>query len=157
MQVYEYSQLGREELAAVVARPRIDFASIMQTVAPIVEDVRLRGDEAVRDYTRRFDGVELDVVCTPIEVGRRARREGRAWVSVWVGGKGGIRRRACRLHFGVVGPGSVTATEQARRRFLRPRLRSSTLQGTPSTVASPQAAPHKPLPSPTHPQCNATR
>ena len=30
-----------------------------ETVARILDDVALRGDEAVREYTRRFDGVEL--------------------------------------------------------------------------------------------------
>jgi histidinol dehydrogenase len=68
MQVYQYSQLSPEELAAVISRPRIDFSSILKTVEPIIEDVRRRGDAAVREYTRRFDGVELDAVCTPIEV-----------------------------------------------------------------------------------------
>lgn len=37
-------------------------------VKPIVEDVRARGDEAVREYTRRFDRVELSSVCVPIDV-----------------------------------------------------------------------------------------
>jgi histidinol dehydrogenase len=30
-----------------------------ETVAGILDDVRLRGDDAVREYTRRFDGVDL--------------------------------------------------------------------------------------------------
>ncbi len=30
-----------------------------ETVAAILEDVLARGDEAVREYTRRFDGVDL--------------------------------------------------------------------------------------------------
>lgn len=37
-------------------------------VEPIVEDVRARGDAAVREYTQRFEQVDLDVVCIPIEV-----------------------------------------------------------------------------------------
>lgn len=37
-------------------------------VSPIVEDVRARGDAAVRDYTAKFDRVQLDAVCVPIEV-----------------------------------------------------------------------------------------
>ncbi len=40
-------------------------------VAPIVEDVRSRGDEAVREYTAKFDRVQLDAVCVPIEVRSR--------------------------------------------------------------------------------------
>lgn len=37
-------------------------------VAPIVDDVRRRGDAAVKDYTARFDRVGLSSVCVPIEV-----------------------------------------------------------------------------------------
>jgi len=33
-----------------------------------VEDVRKRGDAAVREFTTKFDRVELDSVCIPIEV-----------------------------------------------------------------------------------------
>ena len=37
-------------------------------VTPIVESVRSRGDEAVKEYTAKFDRVQLDTVCVPIEV-----------------------------------------------------------------------------------------
>jgi histidinol dehydrogenase len=33
---------------------------LMGYVEPIIEDVRRRGDEAVREYTRRFDGVDVE-------------------------------------------------------------------------------------------------
>lgn len=44
----------------------IDFEKAEKTVAEILKDVRLRGDDAVRDYTFKFDG------CMPeaFEVGR---------------------------------------------------------------------------------------
>lgn len=37
-------------------------------VSPIVENVRANGDAAVREYTAKFDRVNLDSVCVPIEV-----------------------------------------------------------------------------------------
>lgn len=37
-------------------------------VEPIIEDVRVRGDEAVREYTLKFDHANPAAVCTPIEV-----------------------------------------------------------------------------------------
>jgi len=37
-------------------------------VAPIVDDVRIRGDVSVRELTKKFDKVDLDAVCVPIEV-----------------------------------------------------------------------------------------
>lgn len=36
-----------------------DTAELRDTVASIIADVRARGDEALRDFSRRFDGVEL--------------------------------------------------------------------------------------------------
>ena len=35
-------------------------------VEPIVNDVRTRGDAAVREYTAKFDKAQLDAVCVPI-------------------------------------------------------------------------------------------
>ena len=48
-----------------------------------MEDVRARGDAAVREYTAKFDRVQMEAVCTPIEVRRHgaARLPGSAWVS----------------------------------------------------------------------------
>jgi len=37
-------------------------------VSPIVDAVRHQGDAAVREYTAKFDRVNLDIVCSPIEV-----------------------------------------------------------------------------------------
>ena len=38
-------------------------------VAPIVDEVRARGDAAVRDFTAKFDRVQSSAaVCVPIEV-----------------------------------------------------------------------------------------
>lgn len=33
-----------------------------------MEDVRIRGDAAVRNFTEKFDKVQLTSVCVPIEV-----------------------------------------------------------------------------------------
>lgn len=37
-------------------------------VQPIVQAVMSRGDAAVKQYTEKFDHVQLDTVCSPIEV-----------------------------------------------------------------------------------------
>jgi histidinol dehydrogenase len=47
------------ELAALLPRAALDVAAAVEQVRPICEDVRVRGDAAVREYTARFDGVEL--------------------------------------------------------------------------------------------------
>ena len=33
---------------------------VIANVSRIIDDVRKRGDEAVREYTKRFDGLDLD-------------------------------------------------------------------------------------------------
>ncbi len=49
------------ELARLLPRAALDIAAAVDQVRPVCEDVRLRGDAAVRDYTARFDGVDLAV------------------------------------------------------------------------------------------------
>ncbi len=48
-----------EALDPWLPRRRGSDAATRDAVAAILEDVLLRGDEAVREYTRRFDGVDL--------------------------------------------------------------------------------------------------
>ncbi|KAL5578122.1 hypothetical protein UlMin_019821 [Ulmus minor] len=60
MKSYKLSELNSSEVESLKSRPRIDFSSIFSTVNPIVDDVRKRGDEAVKEYTAKFDKVELD-------------------------------------------------------------------------------------------------
>ncbi|KAJ6297703.1 hypothetical protein OIU76_018921 [Salix suchowensis] len=62
MKSYRLSELNNSEVESLKARPRIDFSSIFGIVNPIVDDVRQRGDAAVKDYTSRFDKVKLDKI-----------------------------------------------------------------------------------------------
>lgn len=59
---YRLSDLNAAERKALQARPRIDFSSIFDTVGPIVNNVRTGGDEAVREYTSKFDKVRLEKI-----------------------------------------------------------------------------------------------
>ncbi|PYT03602.1 MAG: histidinol dehydrogenase, partial [Acidobacteria bacterium] len=49
----------RAKLARIKGRSVAADADLLSVVAEIVEDVRLRGDAALLDYTARFDGVRL--------------------------------------------------------------------------------------------------
>lgn len=52
---------GENELfRKLVSRSRFDQTDVLRTVNDIIDDVRKNGDNALLDYTRRFDGVELD-------------------------------------------------------------------------------------------------
>ena len=96
LRVYDIANLSPQEMKSVLARPRIDFTSILSTVsliiaagktrpsrnmvhgyafqvAPIVDEVRKEGDVAVKRFTEKFDRVKLDSVCVRIEV----------WLHAW--------------------------------------------------------------------------
>ncbi|KAG6424693.1 hypothetical protein SASPL_115113 [Salvia splendens] len=60
MKSYKLADLSRTEVDSLKSRPRIDFSSIFNVVQPIVDDIRSKGDAAVKDYTMRFDKVRLD-------------------------------------------------------------------------------------------------
>ncbi len=50
-------------------RPTPDFEDIEDQVKPVFQEISDRGDQAVKAYTRRFDGVDLDTfLCSPEEL-----------------------------------------------------------------------------------------
>ena len=66
MKTYTYSELTPEQVNRLIKRPKMDFASVFGTVQPILDDVESRGDDAVREYTKTFDGADLkDVTVNP--------------------------------------------------------------------------------------------
>ena len=64
--------LTRRALAGVLPRAALDVDRAVDLVKPITEDVRVRGGAAVREYTRRFDGVDLARTRVPEEAVTRA-------------------------------------------------------------------------------------
>jgi histidinol dehydrogenase len=56
--------LSRTALASVLPRAATDVEAALAQVRPVCEDVRRRGAAAVREYTARFDGVDL--AATPV-------------------------------------------------------------------------------------------
>ena len=67
MKVYRYP--SDEELDELLKRPVRDAADLNATVAAVLDDVRQRGDAAVREYEARFDHVRLDALAvTPEEM-----------------------------------------------------------------------------------------
>ena len=45
--------------AAILARDILDTSAVEQSVSKIIADVRSRGDEALREYTKKFDGADI--------------------------------------------------------------------------------------------------
>jgi histidinol dehydrogenase len=61
----EPGQLSRVALAAVLPRAATDVEAAAAQVRPICDDVRRRGAQAVREYTARFDHVDLATTLVP--------------------------------------------------------------------------------------------
>ena len=59
------SSLTRTELAGVLPRAATDVETAVTQIQPLCEDVKRRGAEAVREYTARFDGVDLATTRVP--------------------------------------------------------------------------------------------
>jgi histidinol dehydrogenase len=66
---------GSRELAGLLPRAATDIDSVLATVRPLCEDVRLRGAQAVREITARLDGVDLEDFAVPQEALDRALAE----------------------------------------------------------------------------------
>ncbi|HRZ27709.1 MAG TPA: histidinol dehydrogenase, partial [Spirochaetota bacterium] len=63
IKIKHLSELTEQELSGLFNRFGSDFSEIMiKTVVPIVNDVRARGDEAVIEYTGKFDRVKTATV-----------------------------------------------------------------------------------------------
>ncbi|MBO2455796.1 histidinol dehydrogenase [Actinomadura barringtoniae] len=60
------------DLRSVLPRAELDVEAALEKVRPICEDVRHRGDAAVREYTQAFDGVELERTRVPAAEIQRA-------------------------------------------------------------------------------------
>ena len=60
-------RLSRTALAGVLPRAATDVEAAVAQVRPLCDDVRRRGAEAVREYTARFDGVDLATTRVPRE------------------------------------------------------------------------------------------
>lgn len=62
MKLYHLEALRAPDRAELLRRPHARDAEVREGVQGIIDDVRERGDAALRDYSERFDGVALDDV-----------------------------------------------------------------------------------------------
>ena len=58
MNIYKYPSI--KELDALLKRPVRDASELNKTVSAVLQDVKQRGDAAVREYEERFDKVRLE-------------------------------------------------------------------------------------------------
>jgi histidinol dehydrogenase len=62
MKNYSLKNLTDTDIEKLCKRPKMDFTSVFGQVQPILDDVEKGGDEAIRKYTNKFDGVDLDEI-----------------------------------------------------------------------------------------------
>ena len=74
MKVVRGMEEGRRALARS-GRRVWDRPEDARTVAEVLESVRARGDDALREYTQRFDGVAIDAIEVPRDEWRAAYRD----------------------------------------------------------------------------------
>lgn len=58
MEFYTYNELSDRQRTQLCQRPKIDYGEIFETVQPILDEVENRGNEAVAEYTRKFDNID---------------------------------------------------------------------------------------------------
>lgn len=51
---------GRKDWKQLLQRPYVDNRSVLESVQQILNAVKQHGDEAIRSFTKKFDGVELE-------------------------------------------------------------------------------------------------
>ena len=60
MQIIRYPK--KDDWTSILARPAIDNTSLFDLVRGVLNDVRQRGDEAIKEYELKFDKVALDAL-----------------------------------------------------------------------------------------------
>lgn len=75
MKKYYFKQLDKSKIEQLCRRPAIDFTSVSKVAKEILSNVKQNGDDALKDYTKKFDGVELEnLLITEEEIGSAALR-----------------------------------------------------------------------------------
>lgn len=58
MKIIEYPQ--HKDWKSLLSRPALDNSSLTETVTAVLDDIKSRGDVAVKEYELKFDKVQLD-------------------------------------------------------------------------------------------------
>lgn len=56
---YYLNKISPQDKARIISRSRTNISQIKKQILPIIENIRLRGDEGVIEYVKKFDGVKL--------------------------------------------------------------------------------------------------
>src|SRR3990172_6838105 len=74
MKRYRSSAFTAQEMVTLLKTPSFQNDAIMQQAKLIIDEVKSKGDLAIKDFTQRFDGVQLDQFLVPQEELEAAER-----------------------------------------------------------------------------------
>ena len=60
LKVYNLSDLDPEQIRELCTRNADGNNNIRSVVEDIIEEVKLKGDKALKSFTEKFDGIKLD-------------------------------------------------------------------------------------------------
>ena len=61
IQVIKYNtENGREMVEKILSRSQLEHGNVQEIVNSILADIKTRGDEAIFEYTLKFDKVNID-------------------------------------------------------------------------------------------------
>lgn len=72
MRIIKYP--SRDDWKEIIERPRLDVSQLNATVANVLQDIRVKGDEAVKFYEEKFDHVKLSSLAVSAEEMKEAGR-----------------------------------------------------------------------------------
>ena len=72
MRIIKYP--SRDNWKEIIERPRLDVSQLNATVANVLQDIRMKGDEAVKFYEEKFDHVKLSSLAVSAEEMEEAGR-----------------------------------------------------------------------------------
>ena len=72
MRIIKYP--SRNDWKGIIERPRLDVSQLNATVANVLQDIRMKGDEAVKFYEEKFDHVKLSSLAVSAEEMEEAGR-----------------------------------------------------------------------------------
>lgn len=72
MRIIKYP--SRDDWKEIIERPRLDVSQLNATVANVLQDIRVKGDEAVKFYEEKFDHVQLSSLAVSAEEMEEAGR-----------------------------------------------------------------------------------
>lgn len=72
MRIIKYP--SHDDWKEIIERPRLDVSQLNATVANVLQDIRLKGDEAVKFYEEKFDHVKLSSLAVSAEEMEEAGR-----------------------------------------------------------------------------------